>query len=74
MGEKIVGQRSGQPAADDMNRSLAVRQQVRHGVEFSRLELAQGLALVLHHGIGEAVEDVGVGRVLGPTIVFVDGA
>lgn len=69
---KVLGQRAGDAAADEIEAALAVRQQRRDVLEGCCVEISQRLAQVADDGIGEAVENMCARGIRGPAVVFGD--
>jgi hypothetical protein len=73
VGEEVVGEGPCDASADHMHVPRPVRQERDGRIELLRTDPGQRLAQVLHDDVGEAVEDVRVRRVLGPSVVLRDG-
>ena len=66
MGKGVIGQRMGDPAADDEQGLIGIGQQLCGGIEGLGGHIAEGGLDVLGHRLGEAVEQMRLRRLGGP--------
>ncbi len=72
VGEEVLGQRFGDAPTHDVHVVAQIFQQIPRQVEIARLDARQRFAQIGDRRLREAVQDMSVRRVVGPTVVLGD--